>query len=546
MAKRSLKSVVALANSKLPLGWAALLLSGATLTSSLLGILRDRYLNGLYLDNYPAGIDAYTAAFTIPDFMFFILVSGALSVSFIPVFNQRLAGGNKRSAWELSSSLVNFLALLTLGASILIMIFADPLVRYIVGPGLDEQGRELAISMMRIIAVNPFLFAVATVISSMQQAVGRFAFLALAPTIYNIGILIGARYFTGGINIFGWQVFDGGIMGVALGVALGAMMQLVISSIGLIGLGFDYQMKISWRNKGFRQVLKLLPPRSLDQGIDYINGIVEMNLASRMGDGMMRAYQQASTLSLMPVNLIGVAISNAAFPRMTERLAEGRPDLFKQELRQILRWIIWLALPIATLAFFMRGYVVTFIKNGGDPTIASILGALVVAILFRTVYQIAARVFYAQQDTKTPLYVSFFTITLNIFLAVCFSMWFGWGVYGLAWAQSIVAFVEVVILFVILQRRAQGIFTRAFVSVVCRMVAASAIMGFIAYIALQFMQLQSNDLRFFLVFPKFALITAVGFIVYIWLCKLMKVEEVDPILRKVSSVIFSKIPGRRQ
>jgi len=546
MAKRSFKSVVALANSKLPLGWAALLLSGATLMSSLLGILRDRYLNGLYLDNYPAGIDAYTAAFTIPDFMFFILVSGALSVSFIPVFNQRLAGGNKRSAWELSSSLVNFLALLTLAASILIMIFADPLVRYIVGPGLDEQGRELAISMMRIIAVNPFLFAVATVISSMQQAVGRFTFLALAPTIYNIGILIGARYFTGGINIFGWQVFDGGIMGVALGVALGAVMQLVISSIGLIGLGFDYQMKISWRNKGFRQVLRLLPPRSLDQGIDYVNSIVEMNLASRMGDRMMRSYQQASTLSLMPVNLIGVAISNAAFPRMTERLAEGRPDLFKQELRQILRWIIWLALPIATLTFFMRGYVVTFIKNGGDQTIASILGTLVIAILFRTIYQIVARVFYAQQDTRTPLYVSIFTIGLNIALAVYFSTVLHWGVYGLAWAQSIVAFVEVVILFVILHRRAQGIFTRAFVSVICRMFVASAIMGFIAYVAIQFMQLQSDDLRFFLVFPKFALITTVGFIVYIWLCKLMKVEEVDPILRKLSSIIFSKIPGRRQ
>jgi len=109
MAKHSrVRSVVALANSKLSVQWAALLLSGSTMISSLLGIYRDRLLNGLYLDNYPAGIDAYTAAFMIPDFMYFILVSGALSVSFIPVFNQRLASGNKKSAWELSSSLVNF------------------------------------------------------------------------------------------------------------------------------------------------------------------------------------------------------------------------------------------------------------------------------------------------------------------------------------------------------------------------------------------------------------------------------------------------------
>jgi putative peptidoglycan lipid II flippase len=366
-------------------------------------------------------------------------------VSFIPVFNQRLASGNRKSAWELSSSLVNFLALITLVASVLIIIFADPLVRYIVAPGLDEQGRNLAISMMRVIAVNPFLFAVATVVSSMQQAVGRFTFLALAPAIYNIGIIIGAKYFTGGINIFGWQVFEGGIMGVALGVVLGSIMQLVVSSIGLFGLGFDYQMKINWKNKGFRRVLRLLPARSLDQGIDYVNGIVEMNLASRMGDVVMRAYQQASSLALMPVNLIGVAIGNAAFPRMTERLAEGRPDLFKKELRTIIRWIAWLVLPVATITFFTRGFVVTFVKPGGNALIAGLLGALIMTIVFRTVYHIASRTFYAQQDTKTPLYISLFTITLNIVLAILFTMQFGWGPYGLAWAQSLVAMIEVII-----------------------------------------------------------------------------------------------------
>ena len=541
MAKPSrVRSVVALANSKLSIQWAALLLSGSTLISSLLGIYRDRLLNGLYLDNYPAGIDAYTAAFTIPDFMFFILVSGALSVSFIPVFNQRLAGGNKKSAWDLSSSLVNFLAVLTLVASILIIIFADPLVRYIVGPGLDEQGRSLAISMMRIIAVNPFLFAVATVVASMQQAVGRFTFLALAPTIYNLGIIIGAKYFTGGITIFGWQVFEGGIMGVALGVVLGAMLQLIVSSIGLVGLGFDYRMKINWRNKGFRQVLRLLPPRSLDQGIDYVNGIVEMNLASRMGDGVMRAYQQASALSLMPVNLIGVAISNAAFPSMTERLAEGRVDLFKQELRQVLRWIIWLALPIAVVTFFARGYIATFIKEGGNALIAGLLGALVVSILFRTVYHIAARTFYAQQDTKTPLYISLFTITLNIVLAVLFSMQFGWGPYGLAWAQSIVAVVEVAILFAILQRKTPGIFNKYFRIAVGKMLIASAIMAVVTYVTLQFLQLRADDQGLLATLPKFAAITAVSFTVYVIASKKLKLDEAEPVVARVMTILFGK------
>lgn len=535
------RSVVARANSKLSVQWAAVLLACSTMLSSLLGIYRDRLINGMYYDTYKVGVDAYVAAFTIPDFMFFMLVSGALSVSFIPVFNQRLASGNKKSAWELSSSLVNLLALVTLATSILIIIFADPLVRYVVGPGFDEQGRSLAVSMMRIIAVNPFLFAVATVVSSMQQAIGRFTFLALAPTVYNIGIVIGARWFTGGINIFGWQIFEGGIMGVALGVVLGAILQLVVSSIGLIGTEFDYHWKIFWRNKGFRQVLRLLPPRSLDQGIDYFNGIVEINLASRMGEGITRAYQQASSLSLMPVNLVGVAISNAAFPRMTQRLAEGRPDLFKKELRSVLRWILWLALPIAVITYFARGYVVAFIKNGGDPLISSILGALVVAILFRTVYHIMARSFYAQQDTKTPLYISIATISLNVILAILFTGAFGWGVFGLAWAQSIVAVVEVIILFAILCYRTPGIFTREFVCAVAKMVAASAGMGVVAYLTTQILQLQSGDMSFMSIFPKFSMIVLVSFCVYVELSHLLKLDEADPVLKRLQKFFFGRL-----
>ena len=196
MKKFRFKSVVALANAKLSVKSAAIILASSTLISALLGLFRDRLLNSYYLGTYPTGIDAYTAAFTIPDFMFFILTSGALAVSFIPVFNQRLATGNKKSAWELSSSVLNLLAIATLITSVLIMIFADPLIRYIVSPGLDESGMILAINMTRVIAINPFLFSIATVITSIQQAVGRFVFYAFAPAIYNIGIIVFVMLFT--------------------------------------------------------------------------------------------------------------------------------------------------------------------------------------------------------------------------------------------------------------------------------------------------------------------------------------------------------------
>lgn len=353
--KPKLRSIVSKANSKLTVKFAAIVLASSTLLSSLLGFLRDRLLNSYYLDSYPTGIDAYTVAFTIPDFMFFILVSGALSVTFIPVFNQRMAKNNKKSAWELSTSVLNLLALVTLITSVLIIIFAEPLVQYVVGPGLNEASRALAVSMMRVIAINPFLFAITTVITSIQQAIGRFTFSALAPAIYNIGIIIGTVFFTDGITIFGVEIFEGGIMGVALGVAFGSVLQLLIAVAGLIGVGLDYRFKIYWKNKGFLQVMKLLPTRSMDQGIDYVNSIVETNMASRMGAGAVRAYQQSLTLHNMPVNLIGVAISTAFFPNLTERLATGRTDLFRKDLQKALRTILFLTLPVVVMFFFFRG-----------------------------------------------------------------------------------------------------------------------------------------------------------------------------------------------
>lgn len=541
------RSAVAKFNKRLSVKSAAILLSGSMLLASLLGVLRERLLNSAYLPNPEAGVqgykvalDAFTAAFIVPDFMFMILVSGALSVTFIPVFNARMSKGNKKSAWEIGTSILNLMALVTLVASILMMIFAEPLLKYFIAPGLSESGLALATSMMRVIAVNPFLFAIATVIASMQQALGRFAFYALAPAIYSTGIIIGTLFFTGGINIFGWQVFEGGVMGVALGVVLGAMMQLLVSAIGLIGLGFDYRFKIYWKNKGFKKVLSLLPARSVDQGIDYIVNIAETNLASRMAEGSIRAYNQAITLHMMPINLIGVAISNAAFPSLTERVGSGKTNLFVKEFRQILRVIAWLILPIATIAFFARGYVIHFIVNGGNALYASILGALVVPIVFRSLYHIIARAFYAHQDTKTPLYVSIFAIALNVILAIIFTMQFDWGVYGLAWAQGIVSIVEVVILSIILMKLVPGIFDNKTRTALIRMVIATLLMGIVTYLLVYMMPVRTTDLSFWSVFPKFALITALSFLVYLILSSILRIEEAGPVWRKIKAVMFSK------
>lgn len=545
MKKFRFRSVVAMASAKMSIKSAAIVLASSTMISALLGLFRDRLLNSYYLGTYPTGIDAYTAAFTIPDFMFFILTSGALAVSFIPVFNERLIKGNKKSAWEMSTSLLNLLALLTLITSVLIMIFADPLIRYIVSPGLDESGMVLAINMTRVIAINPFLFSIATVLTSMQQAVGRFVFYAFAPAIYNIGIIIGITWFTGGINLFGVQIFDGGIMGVALGVILGAVMQLIVALIGLFGLGFDYEFKMYWKNQGFRTILKLLPPRSLDQGIDYVNSIVNTNLSSRMGAGAVRSFNQASSLHQMPISLIGVAISTAFFPKLTEELGTGDQNEFYNTFRQALRMILWIAMPIAAIAFFTRGYVTSFVSNIGNNdqngTIATVLGTLCIAIFARSIFHIASRGFYAYQDTKTPFRVSIVAIGLTIALSVWF-YFLGWGVDGLGLAQSLGAVVEIIILLAILQRRSKGkMLNREFWKISFKMLFATIITGCVAFSLTKFIPLMATDNSLVITVPKFLLIAFLSMLSYVVASYFLDLDEVKPILSRLKKILFRNV-----
>ena len=537
--------MVKLANAKLSVKSAAIVLASSTMVSAFLGLFRDRLLNSYYLGTYPTGIDAYTAAFTVPDFMFFILTSGALAVSFIPVFNQRLASGNKKSAWELSSGILNLMAIVTLIASVLIMIFADPLMRYVVSPGLDESGMILAINMTRVIAINPFLFSIATVVTSIQQAVGRFVFYSFAPAIYNIGIIIGITSFTGGISLFGHQIFEGGIMGVAIGVILGAVMQLIVALIGLFGLGMDYQFKINWRNHGLRAILHLLPARSLDQGIDYVNGVVNTNLSSRMGAGAVRSFNQASSLHLMPVNLVGVAISTAFFPQLTEELATGNDKQFNHTFRRALRTIIWIAAPTAVIAFFGRGYVTSFISNIGNNdsngTIASVLGTLCLAIFARSVFHIASRGFYAYQDTKTPFVVSIFAVGLTIVLSVWF-YFLGWGVDGLGLAQSIGAVLEIIILLVILQKRSdQKLLNKNFWWAMGRMIFATAIVACVAFSMTKFVPLMATDTSLVITIPKFALIAGVSILAYLVASYFLNLREAQPVFQYLKRILFRNV-----
>ncbi|HRV76015.1 MAG TPA: lipid II flippase MurJ, partial [Candidatus Saccharimonadales bacterium] len=211
------------ASGRINVGPAAALLAASALLGNLLGLLRER----LIIANFGFSIqtDAYRAAFALPDFMYFALIAGVLSVSFIPVFSQRYHGGNKKSAWEVTSSLLNLIGIASAVIGVFVLIFAGPILRNLIAPGLDPETQFLAVSMMRIFAINPILFGISSVLTSVQQAKGRFLFYAIAPIMYSMGIIFGTLVLAPRL----------GIMGVAYGVVIGAISQLVIVALGLRG-----------------------------------------------------------------------------------------------------------------------------------------------------------------------------------------------------------------------------------------------------------------------------------------------------------------------
>ena len=512
-------------NRNMSVSYAAAMLAASGIFASLLGLLRERLILANF--GFSAEVDAYRTAFTIPDFMFFVLVSGALSVTFIPIFNERMNAGNKKSAWELSSSLINIMAILTFAASILIIIFAEFLVNHVVAPGLDEHTSFLAVSMMRIIAINPILFSISSVLTSIQQARGKFFFYAMAPSIYSLAIIFGVLVLAPRF----------GIMGVAYGVVLGSFAQLITSVLGLAGLKFNYSPWIYRKNIGLRKVLKVLPVRSLDQSLDYFNVLVETNMASRLGAGMITAYQTAITLQNVPIGLIGVAISTAAFPKMTERLHQNRPDLFRKEIQSLIKVIVWLIIPTMIVSFFMRGYLVRLISAKGNPVIATLLGILVISIGSRVLYQMLSRVFYAKQDTKTPLIISFITISLNIALAVTLGRSSALGISGLAIAQSVSAAVEVGLLLFKLKDHVDNMIDTNMLRQFSKMLLVGFMSAIITWVAVKLIPLNASDVGFMAIVPKFIITVGISLVSYLILSYILRIEEAKPVVEKAVKFI---------
>lgn len=518
-------------NRRITVGGTAALLIATSLVGQLLGLLRTKLVNANFPITGPNSTDAYFAAFKIPDFFFYTLAAGALGVAFIPILADHLEKGDRRGVWDLSSSLLNLLAVLMGVVAVIVLLFAEPLLHYVVAPNLEPSQLRQAATIMRLIALNPLLFTISGIITSVQQTFGRFFFYAIAPLFYNMAIIASIFLFKDSL----------GLVGLGVGALAGAVLQLVVVCMGLPGLSFRWRPKILWRNKDFKLILKQLPPRSLDQGIDSLNSVVETNFAARAGQGNITFYENAYILHTAPALLIGTTISTAAFPRLVNRLAQGRTDLFRRDFLRIVRAMIWITMPVVVVCYFARGYLARLIYAQGAPVIAQIFGLLAVAIFFRTLYAIISRYFYAQKDNKTPLYVSLFAIALNIFLAYFLSRPTAYGVMGLAMAQSIVATSEVVLLGCVMLVRDHKLFDKEFWSGCARILSVTGFSILTAFIMISIFPLTLSDRGFVTLGAKLSSIAFATFTVHIVISAILGLEEAKPIIDKAKKIVLKPI-----
>lgn len=519
------------ANKKIGVSGAATLLMVVMLFGQFLGFLRYKIVNANFPVIGPESTDAFFAAFKIPDFFFFTFAAGALGVAFMPVLSDRLQKGDRKGVWELSNSLMNLLAIIMAAIGLIMFLFAKPLIHYIVAPNLPPEVLDNAVMIMRIISFNPLLFALVGVITSTQQTLGRFFFFAIGPLFYNSAIIASVFIFRDNI----------GIVGLGLGALIGAMLQLLIASFGLVGAGFSWRPRILWGSEDFKTILRRLPPRSIDQSMDSITSIAETNFATRLGLGSVTYYENAFILHTAPILLIGTSIATAGFPKLTERLSQKRPDLFRKEFLQVLRAMIWIAAPTVVVCFFARGYFARLIFAGAAPEIALAFGFLTGAIMFRIIYAQVSRWFYAQKDTKTPLYVSLVVIALNVYLAWTLSQPEAYGIAGLAMAQSIVAALEVFILFSIMFTRDNKLFDKEFWSGIFRIISVTGFSSLTAYIMVTLLPLQTADRGVITLGTKLGVITLVTFSVHLGLSLLFELSEAKPVVEKAKRFILRPI-----
>lgn len=451
----------------------SLVVMGAFLLSKVVGLLRDRAIAG----QFGAGreLDAYVAAFKIPDLLFTVFAGGALISAFLPVFSDALAGterqGKDGHPWRLASAVGNWVALATMVLGGLAALFAGPLVRHLVAPSFDAAQAAIAAELMRIVLLSTVIFAVSGLQMGILNAYQHFVTPAVAPILYNLGIWAGAL----------WLAPRMGIHGLAWGVVLGALGHLLVKLPPLLARGYRWLPVLGTGDGTLRLVFLLMLPRMLALGTVRAMDLINVRLGSGLPPGSLSAFNYAWLISQMPQTLLGTAIATVAFPTLALLASRGDQDGLRRVARQALAIMLALALPTAVALWTLGGPAIDLLLRTGrfDASAAAMtLGALrmfALGLVGQVTLEIVARLYYARKDTWTPLWMAVFALLLNLLLA-----WLLVGPMahrGLALANSAAVTAEVLLGLVLLRRGLGSLDLAALARDGLRAAAAAALMG---------------------------------------------------------------------
>lgn len=390
--------------------FAAFILGSAALASRMLGLLRDRILAGLF----GAGeeLDIYFAAFRVPDLVYSIIIGGAISSAFIPVFVSYFTK-NKKEAWHVARSLF-YIALAALSVLGIVLFFLMPFVVSFIAPGFDEASKSSVVSMSRIMLLSPILLGLSAVFSGVLHSLRKFFVYSLAPIFYNIGIIIGALFLT---PIFG-------ISGLAWGVVLGAFLHLVIQVPVTFSSGFSLRPIGKIWHPAIPRILRLMLPRAFGLAAYQINLLVITAIASTLAVGSLSIFTLASNIQYLPVGIVGISFATAIFPSLSQSISHKEYKKYLDEFSRAFRTVLFLVLPLSALLFVLRAHIVRVVLGTGEfgwedtRLTAAALGMFSFGIFAHALSPIISRAFYAQENTKTPVIANSIGIMVNIFLSL--------------------------------------------------------------------------------------------------------------------------------
>ena len=421
---------------------AGMIVSGAFLFSRVLGWVRLVVIGNTVQPT--TELDAFIAAFRIPDLMYQLVAAGALSSALIPVLSSVMTTDGDRRAWRVVSTVTNLMLIGLAVLGVIVLLGADVIVPAFTG-GFDPATMARTIELTRIMVLSPILLALGSVATSVLNARGRFAAAALAPSVYNLAI-IGAA-FTLAPSI--------GAAGLAIGVVAGSLGHLLVQLRPLRAIGFHYEPIIDLADTAARQALALMAPRALGLGASQITFFVTTALATGLGVGAVTAFYYAFTLLQIPMGLIGVPLAVVLFPSLSREVASGNHREFVALVTRALRFLTFVMLPIAVLVAILRVEAVAVLFGGFERTViestATTLLAFMVGLVGHALIAVLARAFFALHDTRTPVGAAIVAVVMNTTLAVALVE--PLGLTGLALAIAIAAWLEATLLMVLLRRR---------------------------------------------------------------------------------------------